>query len=239
MLLLNHNNTSQVGESLLWVHGSHNMTMGGDFRRLDFNQISQTNPRGSLHLYRRPHGAAGRSGTSGTGFDYADFLLGYPDASSIAYGQGADKYFRASWADAYFTDDWRVSTRLSLNLGLRWDFQAPVTELYNRLVNLTVGPDLDQRNSRLRHRPADGQSCVLASQAGLPNSLVRPNYHEFQPRLGFAWRPTAKGDTVVRGGYGIYYNTSVFQPLANQDVAAGAALLQRDAVQLACQLSTR
>ena len=53
-------------------------------------------------------------------------------------------------------------------------------------------------------------------QAGLPDSLVRPNYHEFQPRLGFAWRPTAKGNTVVRGGYGLYYNTSVFQPLADR-----------------------
>ena len=210
---LNHNNTSQVGASLLWVHGVHNVTMGGDFRRLDFNQISQTNPRGSFGFTGTITGPAGASGAGGTGFDYADFLLGYPDTSSVAYGN-ADKYLRASWADAYFTDDWRVNSALSLNLGLRWDFQAPVTELYNRLVNLNVGPDWTGATPVCGTVPSNGQSCLEASQAGLPNSLVRPNYHEFQPRIGIAWRPSGKGNTVIRAGYGIYYNTSVFQPLA-------------------------
>ena len=216
---LNHNNTNQVGESVLWVHGSHNVTFGADFRRLDFNQIAQSNPRGSFTF---TGGITALSGaTSTTGFDYADFLLGYPDASSIAYSPaGADKYFRASWADAYVTDDWRVNTRLSLNVGVRWDFQAPVTELYNRLVNLTVSQAFAASTPVCGTTPPAGtlgnSTCALASQAGLPDSLVRPNYHEFQPRIGLAWRPTAKGNTVVRAGYGIYYNTSVFQPLANK-----------------------
>ncbi|HUK18304.1 MAG TPA: TonB-dependent receptor [Bryobacteraceae bacterium] len=212
---LNHNNTNQVGDSLLWVHGTHNITMGGDYRRLDFNQFAQTNPRGSFTFTGGITGLTGASGAvNGTGFDYADFLLGYPDASAIAYGN-ADKYFRASWVDGYFTDDWRLSSKLSLNLGVRWDFQAPVTELYNRLVNLTVGEAFATSTPVCGTSPATG-TCTLASQAGLPNSLVRPNYREFQPRLGFAWRPFKKGNTVVRGGYGIYYNTSVFQPLASR-----------------------
>ena len=198
---LNHNTTNQIGESMLWVRGKHNFTFGGDFRRLDFNQLSQQNPRGSFGF------------TTGlTGFDFADFLLGLPNTSSIAYGN-ADKYFRASWVDTFVTDDWRLNTKLSLNLGLRWDFQAPVTELYNRLVNLNTGTDFTLA------APVCGTSapgCALANQAGYPNSLVRPNYHEVQPRIGFAWRPFEKNSTVVRGGYGIYYNTSVYQPLANQ-----------------------
>ena len=108
---------------------------------------------------------SGRGAASGTGFDYADFLLGYPDTSSIAYGN-ADKYLRASWADAYFTDDWRVSTKLSLNLGLRWDFQAPVTELYNRLVNLTAGPAWTSATPVCGTAPADGQSCTAGRPGG-------------------------------------------------------------------------
>jgi trimeric autotransporter adhesin len=203
---LANNTTNAVSENLIWVHGKHNVTFGGDFRRLDFNQISQQNPRGSFSFTGEY-----------TGFDFADFLLGYPGTSSIAYGN-ADKYFRASWADTFVTDDWRLSSKLTLNLGVRWDFQAPVTELYNRLVNLEVGPYFTSTTpvcgtiSTLTSGPA----CTLAGQVGYPDSLVRPNYHEIQPRIGVAWRPFDKGSTVVRAGYGIYYNTSVYQPLANQ-----------------------
>lgn len=198
---LNHNSTNQVGESLIWVHGNHNFTFGGDFRRLDFNQLSQQNPRGSF-LFT---GAF-------TGNDFADFLEGLPATSSLAYGN-ADKYFRASWVDSYVNDDWRIRSNLSLNIGLRWDFQAPVTEKYNRLVNLNIGEDFTTE------APVCGtehSGCTLASDVGYPDSLVRANYREFQPRLGLAWRPFTKRSTVVRAGYGIYYNTSVYQPLANQ-----------------------
>ena len=200
-LSVNHNTTQQIGESLLWIRGKHNLTFGMDFRRLDFNQFAQQNPRGTFTFT----GAF-------TGSDFADFLLGLPGTSSIAYGN-PDKYFRTSWLDAFVNDDWRLSSRLSLNAGLRWDYQAPVTELYNRLVNLSVGPNFTSP------APICGTSapgCTLASDAGYPNSLARPNYREFQPRIGLAWRPFAKASTVVRAGYGLYYNTSVYQPLANQ-----------------------
>ncbi|MGB7760233.1 MAG: TonB-dependent receptor, partial [Bryobacteraceae bacterium] len=218
---LNHNNTNQAGDSLIWVRGSHNVTFGGDFRRLDFNQIAQQNARGTFTFTGGMTGPAGSNGqgVGGTGSDFADFLLGLPDASSIAYSpSGADKYFRASWADAFVTDDWRIRGNFSVNAGLRWDFQAPVTELYNRLVSLEVGPQWTTATPVCATAPPAGSAgaCTLASQAGLPDSLVRPDYHEFQPRIGIAWRPLPKHSTVVRAGYGLYYNTSVFQPLANQ-----------------------
>jgi len=218
---LNHNNTNQAGESLIWVRGAHNVTFGGDVRRLDFNQIAQQNARGSFTFTGSMTGLAGSNGlaASGTGFDFADFLLGLPDASAIAYSpSGADKYFRASWADTYVTDDWHMRSNFTLNIGLRWDFQAPVTELYNRLVSLEAGPDWTTATPVCATTPPAGSagSCTLASQAGLPDSLVRPNYHDFQPRIGIAWKPFPKHSTVVRAGYGLYYSTSVFQPLANQ-----------------------
>jgi hypothetical protein len=199
---LNHNDTNQIGENLIWIHGDHNITFGGDFRRLDFNQLSQQNPRGTFVFT----GAF-------TGNAFADFLLGYPATSSIAYGN-ADKYFRASWVDGFANDDWRIKPNLSINIGLRWDFQAPVNELYNRLVNLNVGPYFASTPTPVCATTNPG--CALASQAGYPNSLVRPDYREFQPRVGIAWRPFTHRSTVVRAGYGLYYNTSVYQPLANQ-----------------------
>ena len=115
-------------------------------------------------------------------------------------------------------DDWRIKSNLSINVGLRWDFQAPVTELYNRLVNLNIGPGFTSESAVCGTAPPStaASTCTLASQAGYPSSLLRPDYHEFQPRIGIAWRPFTQHSTVVRAGYGIYYNTSVYQPLANQ-----------------------
>ena len=218
---INHNNTNQAGESLIWVRGAHNVTVGGDFRRLDFNQISQQNPRGSFTFTGNMTGEPGANGQSvaGTGYALADLLLGLPDTSSIAYSQfGADKYFRASWVDTYITDDWHLRGNFTLNFGLRWDFQAPVTELYNRLVSLEVGQDWATTTAVCGAAPssAGAGTCASAGQAGLPNALVRADYREFQPRIGLAWKPFPKRSTVVRAGYGLYYNTSVFQPLANQ-----------------------
>jgi hypothetical protein len=202
----NHNDTNQIGENLIWIRGKHNFTFGGDFRRLDFNQLSQQNPRGSFVFT----GAF-------TGNDFADFLEGVPATSSIAYGN-ADKYYRTLWLDGFVNDDWRIKSNLSINVGLRWDFQAPVNELYNRLVNLNIGPGFTSESAICATAPPStaASPCTLASQAGYPSSLLRPDYHEFQPRIGIAWRPFTQHSTVVRAGYGIYYNTSVYQPLANQ-----------------------
>jgi hypothetical protein len=197
------------------------VTFGGDVRRLDFNQIAQQNARGTFSFTGNMTGQPGLNGqaAAGTGFGLADLALGLPDTSSIAYSQfGADKYFRASWADTYVTDDWHLRGNFTLNFGLRWDFQAPVTELYNRLVSLEVGPNWTTTTPVCGAAPPStaAGTCTRASQAGLPSSLVRPDYREFQPRIGIAWKPIPKHSTVVRAGYGVYYNTSVFQPLANQ-----------------------
>ncbi len=156
---VNHNNTYQAGENLIWVHGKHNFTFGGDFHRLDFNDLSQQNPRGTFVFT----GAF-------TGNAFADFLLGYPASSSLAWGN-ADKYFRETWLDGFVNDDWRMTSSLSLNFGVRWDFQGPVSELYNRLVNLNIGPDFTSA-SPVCGTAAPG--CTQAGQAGYPDSLVRP-----------------------------------------------------------------
>ena len=197
----NHNQTSAVSDSIIWVRGTHNITVGGDFRRQQFNNLSEQNARGTLTFT----GAL-------SGFDFADFLLGYPGTSQIAFGN-ADKYFRASWTDAYVTDDWRLSNRVTLSFGLRWDYQFPATELYGRLANLNIGPNFTTASVVCATSVAN---CTPAGLAGYPSSLVRSDPSELQPRIGFAWRPFAKKQTVVRGGYGIYFNTSVYQSLVTQ-----------------------
>jgi hypothetical protein len=136
---------------------------------------------------------------SGTGYDLADFLLGMPATSSIRYGN-PDKYLRGLGYDFFVNDDWRIAPRFSLILGFRWDYATPVTELYNRLVNLDIAP---------------GYSAATVVVAGQTDrSLIRPDRNNISPRLGFAWRPLTNGSLMVRGGYGLYYNTSVYSLIA-------------------------
>ncbi len=157
----NRNQTDGLSYSMLWVRGAHNFTFGGDFRRQQFNYLSQQDPRGSFTFT----GAA-------TGSDFAGFLLGIPDTSSIAFGN-ADKYFRESVYDAYITDDWRIRPELTLNAGVRWEYGAPITELYNRLVNLDV-------RSRLF-----GGSAGCGNESGGPAD--RPAISQFAPSSRQNW----------------------------------------------------
>jgi len=202
------NQTSGVGDSLIWVKGVHNMTFGTDYRRQQINRASDPNARGQFTFT----GASTANLVNGvaataTGFDLASFLIGRPDTSALRYGN-SNLYFRTAAYDVYLTDDWRLSQKFSLNFGVRWDYQSPITELYNRLVNLDVAP---------------GYAAIAQVQPGqsgpysgaLPASLVNPDKNNISPRIGFAWRPITKGTLVVRGGYGTYYNSSVYNTIAN------------------------
>jgi hypothetical protein len=196
----NRNRTEGISPSLEYYRGRHNISLGVDFRRQEFNFFTQQDPRGTFTFT----GAA--TGVS----DFADFLNGTPDTSSIAYGN-ADKYLRQSVYDAYGTDDWRLRPDLTLNVGVRWEYGAPITELKNRLVNLDVAPNFSAVQPVLASDPIG----PLTGQH-YPSSLVRPDRSTVEPRLGVSWRPIPGSSLVVRGGYGIYADTSVYQATALQ-----------------------
>ncbi len=177
-----HNQTGAISDTTLWIYGRHNFHFGADYRREQFNYLSQQNPRGSFTF---------------TGADFANFLLGVPASETLAFGN-ADKYFRESVYDGFFTDDWRMTPEFTLNAGLRWEYGAPMTERYGRLVNLDAGTDF------------------MSAVPVLGNSTIHPDRHGFEPRIGIAWRPISGSSLVVRAGYGIYYNTSAYQNIATQ-----------------------
>ena len=193
-----HNQTGQVGYAMYWNRGRHNIQYGADFKRLQFNTVAQANPRGSFQF-------TGQT----VGNDFASFLLGVPDVSSIAFGN-ADKYLRESVYDGYINDDWRMSPGFTLNFGLRWEYSAPITELYGRLVNLDIAPGF----SAVAPVVASSPTGSLTGQR-YPNSLVNPDKAGFQPRIAFSWRPLPASSLVVRAGYGMNFNTSVYQSIAN------------------------
>ena len=196
----NRNQTGLLKSDSTWNHGRHTVTFGVDFRRQEFNYFQESNPRGTF-------GFTGEQ----TGSDFADFLLGYPDQISLAVGN-ADKYLRESSYDAYVQDDWRVNSALTLIGGVRWEYQAPITELYGRLVNLDVAPGFTADASVCGN---NDPRCPLTG-TNYPSSLMNPDKHGFEPLLGFAWRPISGSSLVVRGSYQLRYSTSVYQAIAAQ-----------------------
>ncbi len=204
-LSLTRRQTQGIGGTVSWIRRPHNFTFGGDLKRLQSNNISQSNPRGSLVF----NGAAtqqpgGGSAVFGTGSDFADFLLGIPDTATIAYGN-ADKYFRQGVYDLYANDDFRALSTLTINAGVRWEYSSPVTEKYGRLVNLDAGPGFLDVLPVLATAP-------IGPVTGLryPDSLMRPDKHAVQPRIGIAWHPFLASSMLIRAGYGITYDTSAY-----------------------------
>jgi hypothetical protein len=195
----NRNRTEAISPSAQWSHRGHNLSFGIDFRRQEFNYLQQQNARGSFAF----------SGAT-TGSDLADFLIGIPYTSALSTGN-ADKYLRESVYDAYVSDDWRVSPQFTLNVGLRWEYGAPITELKNRLVNLDITPGFAAVTPVVAGTPLG----PLTGQQ-LPNSLVKPDKTHVQPRVGLSWRPIPGSSLVVHAGYGIYADTSVYQSAALQ-----------------------
>ena len=181
----NTNLTNGGGSEIFWFRGRHSLTMGGNYRRQAFDIFSQQNPRGNF----------GFTGWA-TGSDIGDFLLGLPQNGSIAYGN-ADKAFRQNLLEGYVNDDYRVSPVLTLNLGVRWEYESPITEEGGRLVNLAIAPGFTSTNA------------VVAG-----DGLLQPDHRGIQPRLSLAWRPIPGSSLVVRASYGIYRNQNVYQSIA-------------------------
>ena len=212
----NRNQTTAISYSTTWIHGRHNVQYGGDFRWQQFNSLAQQNPRGAFtftgaateNITGVVNGVAVRD--PNTGNPFADFLLGIPDNSSLSFGN-ADKYFRTKMVDVFVSDNWRIGPSLTVKLGVRWDYGAPITEKYNRLVNLDIAPGFSAI------APVVAATDLTGSLTGqkYPDSLIRPDLKEFQPILGFAWRPFPASSIVVRGGYSLRYNSSVYQQIAN------------------------
>ncbi len=227
----NRNRTDGVSYAMQWFHGKHYVTGGIDFKRQEYNYLSQQDPRGTFSFT----GAATQTTVNGVatgGSDLADFLLGVPDTSSIAFGN-ADKYLRDSVYDAYLTDDWRINPQLTVNVGARWEYGAPITELQNRLVNLDVMSGFSAVRPVLATDPVGPLTNLR-----YPTSLIQPDKHIVEPRINASWRPIPGSSMVIRGGYNVASDTSVYQSTALQ-MAQQAPLSKSSTVQNSptCQLT--
>jgi hypothetical protein len=217
----NRNRTDAASLSLSTPHRRHTFASGGDFRSQEFNEQTEQNPRGVFTF----NGAA-------TGSDIGDFLSGIPDTSTLAWGN-ARKYFRQSVYDAFVSDDWRLRPELTINAGLRWDYGAPMTELFCNLANLDIAPGFTAAEPVTASSPTGPLTGTK-----YPGSLLRPDRLGFEPRIGIAWRPLPASTLVVRAGYGIYDDTSVYLSAAeNMAQQAPPSTIVSDANSSACALT--
>jgi hypothetical protein len=174
--------TYQLADNLSWNVGAHFLKFGGDFHRFQSNGTIVGNGRGSFTF-----NAQTTAPTSG--YAFADLLLGLP-TSTARSPLSPRIYDRTGIYAGFLEDDWKVTRRFTLNLGLRYEYNVPTFEKYNTLSNFN---------------PSTGRIDV-AGQNGVPASLWEANAYDIQPRFGFSWQPFHSSQTVVRGGYGIFYN---------------------------------
>ncbi len=179
-------NTFQYIDNMTFTNGSHTLKFGGDIRRRQITEYQTNRGNGRFNFGRGFTNEIG-SGAA-TGNELASFLLGY--AAVI------EQDFTLAWVGArgiesglYFADDWRAGRKLTLNLGLRWDYYSPFSEVANRWANF----DVDTATVKIAGR--DG----VDSRAG-----VRRDFRNWAPRFGFAYQ--LMDHTVVRGGFGLFYN---------------------------------
>lgn len=171
--------TYQVVEGLSLVRGNHGFKVGGEVRNIRNNGILDILSRGSLSF----SGMISGSGIS-------DLLLGYP---MLAIQSRSDNMQTQRTTDygAYVQDDWKVFRKLTLNLGLRYEYQSPPTDPSNRMTVFDLKT----------------MGLVRVGTGGVSRSGLSPDRNNFAPRVGFAWG-LAPG-TVLRGGYGIFYDAGI------------------------------
>jgi hypothetical protein len=180
-----YNNSFQWLDNFSKVIGRHSLKFGGQFH---YDQINERN-------FAAENGQYQFTGNE-TGIDFADFLIGAPDSLTQASQQILDS--RSKYYGLFVQDSWRATPNLVLNYGLRWEASMPWYDTQNKIETIIPG----QQSVKFPGAPL---GYVVAGDPGVPRTLAPTQWHNFSPRLGFAYSPDAK--TSIRAGFGMYYTS--------------------------------
>lgn len=217
------NRSIQALDTLTWTKDKHTLKFGGDFRYLNgLYQNSYAQSRLGIYSFDGSVMSSILTGGVTTAYEPMEsFLLGYPDSTQISTIRQPDNHFYSPAYAFFAQDDWKVSSRLTINYGLRWEYHpmmkdhlANITNFLPDYVSVVNGqqvrgavlvPNQEALTNVLN--PVFVQSVYptpifSANQLGLPEAMRYSQKTDFSPRIGFAWKPFNSNRTVVRGGYG-------------------------------------
>jgi outer membrane receptor protein involved in Fe transport len=212
----------QALDNVTWTHGRHSFKFGGDFKRIsDHDDNVYGNYRSGWYVF---NGASGVGGAIGD--PYTAFLLGYPDYTEVS-STNSPTMNGLGYSYAFFAqDDWKVTSNLTLNLGLRYEMHPPIRDINSN----TAVFEPNYSATTFNGEPVSGAVVVpnekaksltstdfasaiyptpimTAAEDGIPQALRYADHTDWGPRIGFAWRPFGNDKTVVRGGWGRFIET--------------------------------
>lgn len=202
--------TAHVTDSLTWIVGAHQFRFGGEYRRVNLNENYYTGERGTYVF----SGSEGPWSTAPTAADanadkntkiLADFLGGYLSSGSITIGKQPREVF-VNTLSGFAQDAWQLKPRLTVNYGVRYDYEGA---LHNSNKDLSI---------------FDAAKGGLVFQGNGIDSIYPPIYTSVSPRLGFSYQPKQNGNTVLRGGVGLFYDTPNLNVFLSQNPGNGGAV---------------
>ncbi len=237
-------NNYDTNDTMTWNHGKHTAKFGGSMLRIQYFQPTNSEYSGTISFNGRASGANIITDVSATnnGNAFAEFLRGVPSSIGLREGVVVNHLFETDYA-GFAQDDYKILDKLTLNIGLRYEYQALMHEKNGQLSifdpNVTnstgtpgaivlasessIGGDAGLQSILNTYGigPSTPTSTIYpymmtASAAGLPQTLIHPNQLRFAPRVGWAWRPSINNSLVVRGSYGIFFTGSRLSALRTQ-----------------------
>lgn len=200
------NNTWYLREDLVFVTGNHTLSFGGDIKAQDYGWLYDVAMFGAYYIGFSDNGTAGGNlNYRVTGHTFGNLLTGISSYTNYSYGDSTFARSTRNSIGLYVQDDWKVTDRLTVNLGLRYDFEPPFASKDGKFMTLNWETGMPIYSAGTD--PALLQDLRFDYETGGPNTPFDSNKLDFAPRIGFAYRPFKGNSTVIRGGYGLVYGS--------------------------------